>query len=377
MAFVSANDNLPLVVIAHDDPGTAEALKHAVETAAGWRVAIARPGPAGLAAALATGPSVALVGCGVLDELPAGMRVPVLAVGDDTRPADLRAALAAGAHGLVTWPDDVADLTAELARVSATARPRGVEEASSVVVAARGVQGGAGTTTVASHLAGAWARWGTSPVALVDLAGGLAFRLDLVAGAFTWSALAPAGADLDGATLADALAEPWPGLAVLPLPSLTDGLPEPTPEPWIVQSVLEVARSVYRVVVVDLPPAGGATVDAALAQADVLLAIGRPESGGIRGLQSALHAWDAADHDPDAAGAVLTGVRARSPVAAREIRGALGDRLWALVPAAPAELAAAAEDGVLLLDRPDLQAVQAMLALANRVVPFPAAAVAR
>ena len=41
-------------------------------------------------------------------------------------------------------------------------------------------------------------------------------------------------------------------------------------------------------------------------------------------------------------------------------------------PAAAAELAAAAEDGVLLLDRHDLSVVQAMVALANRVVPFAA-----
>jgi pilus assembly protein CpaE len=376
MAPVPGNDSLPLVVIAHDDPGTAEALRHAVETAAGWRVAVAGPGRAGLGAALATGPSVALVGCGGLGDLPSGARVPVLAVGDDTRPADLRAALAAGAHGLVTWPDDVADLATELARVSATEPPRTAEESPSLVVATRGVQGGAGTTTLATHLAGAWARWGPAPVLLVDLAGGLAFRLDLVAGAWTWSALASAAAGIDGVSLADTLAEPWPGLAVLPLPSLADGEPEPAPEPWIVQSVLETARSVYRVVVVDLPPAGGPCVDAALGQADVLLAVSRPESGGVRGVLTALQAWAAA-HDPDAAGAVLTGVRARAPVAVRELRSALGERLWALIPAAPAELAAAAEDGVLLLDRPGLPAVQAMLSLANRVVPFPAAAAVR
>ena len=142
MALLSPNDTLPLVVIAHDDPGTAEGLRHAVETATGWRVAVSGLGPAGLGAALASDPAVALVGCGVLDDLPPGSRVPVLAVGDDTRPADLRAALAAGAHGLVTWPDDVADLAAELARVAATSRSRTVEEAPSLVVAARGVQGG-------------------------------------------------------------------------------------------------------------------------------------------------------------------------------------------------------------------------------------------
>ena len=55
------------------------------------------------------------------------------------------------------------------------------------------------------------------------------------------------------------------------------------------------------------------------------------------------------------------------------VRAVLGDRLWGLVPDAAAELAGAAEDGVLLLDRHDLSAVQAMVTLANRVVPFAAA----
>ena len=61
---------------------------------------------------------------------------------------------------------------------------------SGLVVAARGVQGGAGTTTIATHLAAAWSRWGPSPVLLLDLSGGLAFRLDLGA-APSWSSLLP------------------------------------------------------------------------------------------------------------------------------------------------------------------------------------------
>jgi len=135
---------LPLVVVAHDDPGTADALRHAVETAAGFRVAVAQPGPAGLAAALATGPAVALVGCAILAELPAGCRVPLLAVGDDDRPADLRAALQAGATGMLAWPDGAADLPDELARAASTGRPQ-APGGGALVVAARGVQGGAGT----------------------------------------------------------------------------------------------------------------------------------------------------------------------------------------------------------------------------------------
>jgi len=363
---------LPLVVVAHDDPATADSLRHAVETAAGFRVAVAQPGRAGLAAALATGPAVALVGCALLADLPAGCGIPLLAVGDDDRPADLRAALQAGATGMLAWPDGAADLPGELARAVSAGQPH-APGGGALVVAARGVHGGAGTTTVAVHLAAAWARWGSAPVLLVDLAGGLGFRLDL-GGAPSWSALAGDGriAAIDGASLAAAVAEPWTGLAVLPLAGLADGTPEPTPEPWAVQRLLEAARSAYRLVVCDLPAADGPAVHAALAQADALLAVGRCETAGIRGLQAALAAWTAAGRDPDAAGGVVTGVRPQAPLAPREVRAVLGDRLWGLIPAAAPELAAAAEDGALLLDRHDLPAVQAMLTLANRVVPFAA-----
>jgi MinD-like ATPase involved in chromosome partitioning or flagellar assembly len=402
----------PLVVVAHDDPGTADSLRHAVETAAGRPVVVADPTPAGVAAALATGPSVALVGCALLADLPTGCPTPVVAIGDDNRPADVRAALTAGARSLLAWPDGAADLPTELARVAATGRQPAT--GGGRVVATRGVHGGAGTTTIAAHLAAAWARWGPTPVLLVDLAGGLAFRLDL-ATAPTWSVLAPSphappsaayppdpGADggspesvhlpvaviagslgsgggdvapgglLAPGTLAGAVAEPWAGLAVLPLAGLVDGAPDPPPEPWVVQGVLEAARSTYRLVVVDLPATDGPAIQAALSEADALVAVGRCETAGVRGLHAALTGWKAAGRDPDAAGAVVTGVRPQAPLAPREVRAALGDRLWGLIPAAAPELAAAAEDGVLLLDRHDLPAVQAMLTLANHIVPFEA-----
>jgi hypothetical protein len=407
-----------LVVIAHDDPATADSLRHAVQSAAGWQVLMADPSPAGLSAALAGGPSVALVGCATLVNLPAGCRTPLIAIGDDDRPADVRAALAAGARSLLAWPDGVADLPGELARLAPTDRQGPAGGLAGLVVAARGVQGGAGTTTVAVHLAAAWARWGPTPVLLLDLAGGLAFRLDLVATP-SWSTLVPpsgpaladpdpagetlaGSADLDGlvagcpspleadalepgsmaaglpgtsfldaGALMGTLAQPWAGLSVLPLAGPADGASDPPPEPSVVRHVLQVGRTAYRVVVVDLPAADGPLVRTALSQADVLIAVGRCETAGVRGLQVALEEWTGAGHDPDAAGAVVTGVRPRAPLAPREVRAALGDRLWGLIPAAAAELAAA-EDGVLLLDRHDLSAVQAMVTLANRVVPFAA-----
>lgn len=372
MALDTARDLSPLVVIAHEDPGTADSLRHAIETLAGWRTVVAEPHPASLGAALASAPAVALVGCGLLADVPPACEVPLLAIGDDSRPADLRAALAAGARGLLTWPDSAADLPGELARVATAARPRHIE-ASTLLVAVRGVHGGSGATTLATHLAGAWSRWGPSPVLLADLAGGLAFRLDLAPGVRTWSSLAPTAAALDGFTLLQALNEPMPGLSVLPLIGLADGFPEPLPDPWVVDAVVGAARTAYRLVVVDLPVKGGAEVDTILARADVLLAVGRSETAAVRALQSELDAWVALGHERHTGGAVVTGARARAPLATRDVRSALEDRLWALVPAAPAELAAAAEDGMVLLDRQDLPAVQAMVTLANRVVPFPPA----
>ena len=410
MALEPDPSTSPLVVVVHDDPGTADSLRHAVEAATGWQVVMADPSPAGLAAALVGGVSVALIGCGALASLPADCRVPVIAVGDDERPADVRAALAAGARSLLAWPDGAADLLGELKRVALTGEPAPRTGPSGLVVATRGVQGGAGTTTVAVHLAAAWARWGPTPVLLMDLAGGLAFRLDLGA-VPTWANLVPlvatpvgeddpfdrlayeppvrvggrsdgpvpassapagTGGRLDAATLVGTLAEPWAGLLVLPLAGLADGLPEPPPDPRVVQHVLELARTTCRVVVIDLPATDGPLIDAVLSQADALVAVGRCETAGVRGLQAAIEGWTATGHDPDTAGAVVTGVRPQAPLAPREVRAALGDRLWALVPTAAAELAAAAEDGTLLLDRHDLSAVQAMVTLANRVIPFAA-----
>ena len=136
--------------------------------------------------------------------------------------------------------------------------------------------------------------------------------------------------------------------------------------------MLEIARAACRVVIVDLPATDGPLAEPVLSQADALVAVGRCETAGVRGLQAAIEAWTASGHDPDTAGAVVTGVRPQAPLAPREVRAALGDRLWALIPTAAVELAAAAEDGILLLDRHDLPAVQAMVTLANRVAPFAA-----
>jgi hypothetical protein len=426
-------DSLPLVAVAHPDPGTADALRHAVESTGDWRAAVAGPGRDALTAMLACGATVAIVGCARLGDLPPGNPVPVLAIGDPDRPGDLGAAGDARAEGLLPWPDGAADLAGELSRLqSRTAMARAGSATGSVVVAVAGVQGGAGTTTLASHLAGAWARWGSGPVLLADLAGGLGFRLDLSPTTPTWTSLTPLAGLLESGALARTVATPWPGLSVIPLPGLPDGAPEPRPTVELLRDVVAAARRTFHTIVLDVPPsglasgpvsgvtevvevgdvdrgdhradvpspdpraagsfagpadgppagacavaAGDAAAAAAICEADVLLMVARPESAGLTALETADAARAAAGIATARAGMVVMGAGAAAPVAPREVRARLGDRLWALVPASAAELAAAAEDGLLLLDRPEVPAVQAMLALAHRVVPFTGAAVAR
>jgi Flp pilus assembly CpaE family ATPase len=380
---VVANPHIaaPLVTVAHPDPAAAEALRHAI-VAAGWRVALAGDGAAGLAAAMACQPAVAVIGCGLLPGLPVATGpdgvavVPLLAVGDDQDAADLRAAVTAGARGLIAWPDGAADLEAELVRLAGPPRPSrrspGGSPPAGTVVAVMGVQGGAGATTLACHLAGTWAGYGPGPVLLADLAGGLAFRLDLDPGGPGWDVAAALTQGPEPSLTADVFAEPWPGLSVLPLPDRADD--KFVPDPATIGAVLGAAASAFGVVVVDLPARGGPAVAAALAAADLLLAVCRPDSAGLRGLHAAAESWEIAGNDASTCGLVVMGAAANSALAPRVFRAQFGSQLWSVIPASPPEFNEAAEEGVLLLDRNELAAVQAMLTLAQRAVPYAAEA---
>jgi hypothetical protein len=126
---------------------------------------------------------------------------------------------------------------------------------------------------------------GRSLVGLIDLAGGSRTDLILPPGVRTWTDLAPLAGTRDADRLWQALtgvlAEPWPGLHIVPLAGLVDGRLEPAaPLGALVGAVLAAGRLAWRLVVVDLPPAGGPQVDAAVGAADVLPAVGRCHSAG-------------------------------------------------------------------------------------------------
>ena len=89
--------------------------------------------------------------------------IPVLAVDSRETVAGLRAALHGGARGFFVWPDDRERLLGSVARSMAGA----AAGTSGLVVAVRGVRGGAGATFACAHLGAAFVRAGRTCV-LVD-----------------------------------------------------------------------------------------------------------------------------------------------------------------------------------------------------------------
>ena len=365
MALAHVPSMPPLVVVVHHDPGTADSLRHAVESASGWQVLAADPSPAGIAAALAAGPSVALVGCDALAHLPADCRTPIVAIGDDDRPGDVRAALAVEPAACSPGPTGPPTCRASSPGSPPPASPA-PPTASPVWSSPPAVSRAARAPPPSPST---WRRPGP--------AGDL-----LRSCSWTWPAASPSGSTW---------ARPRPG--------------QPSPRPPAPAAVDPSSRSF-------LVDAGG--LDAGtLAEPvgrSVRAAAGRPgrrrprpstrargRPGGAGGRQvhlprdrrrPARHRRASRGRRPvpgrrpgrrgplrDGRGPRAPGGPGRlgrdrprprrrrrrghrrpaaSPLAPREVRAALGDRLWGLVPDAAAELAAAAEDGVLLIDRHDL-----------------------
>ncbi len=110
----------------------------------------------------------------------------------------------------------------------------------------------------------------------------------------TWTDLADL-VDQHDAALAEALSQPSPDLWALPLTGLVDGgQAEQAPDPALVRAVVAAGRRVWQVVIGRPAPSAGPQVDAALEVADVLLAVSRCHSAGIRGARAALDLWAAA-----------------------------------------------------------------------------------
>jgi pilus assembly protein CpaE len=112
-------------------------------------------------------PDVAVVSPGVLGTTRDLDGAALLVVGTEERTGDLRLALRAGARGFYLWPQERDALGRDAARV--TPPPVGAEGTPGRAVAVYGPRGGAGATFLATNLAAACSRSGSTILADLDL----------------------------------------------------------------------------------------------------------------------------------------------------------------------------------------------------------------
>lgn len=190
----------------------------------------------------------------------------------DTREsiASLRAAIRAGADGFFVWPADREALSDAVAAARAAPAPL---ERRAMVVAVHAARDGAGATSVATHLARAFARKGRACV-LID-ADPVAGEIGAALGApdqdvHSLGDLVPLLAELAPGHLDDTLWTHPEGFRVLLASPQAD---DPGPEPPVVRRVVEVAAAMTDVVVVRLPVQVDATVREVLETVDGVLEV--------------------------------------------------------------------------------------------------------
>jgi MinD-like ATPase involved in chromosome partitioning or flagellar assembly len=195
----------------------------------------------------------------------------------------LRAALEAGARGFFVWPGDRERLLGTLARSTSG---RGASGPRGMIVAIRAARGGAGATFVATHLAAAVARQGSTcllidgdPVA-DDLRSAVGAPLD---GLHTVGDLLPVADQLQAAQIDDAS---WPhpagfGLLAAPDPSLRIAADD-------FATVIGAAASAANIVIVHLAKGIDEVVVAALRVSDLVLHVLTLDAVSFRATDRAL-----------------------------------------------------------------------------------------
>ena len=263
------------VVLGIEDPALQEEILHFLERLPHLRVVGAAQGATELSRRVReTGPDAAVVSPNLLADVTELDGAAVLVVGDRETTSALRAAIHAGARGFYLWPEERDALAREARR---TRRPAHQDHPTpGRTVAVYGPRGGAGTTFVATNLAGACARLGADTV-LVDLdlffadvtaAVGLAGRSGEL---HTLGELAPGLDELTADHVERVLQEHPAGFRMLLAPEEVEGLPPFSPAQ--VTGMVRVLRSRFEVVVLHLPRALDAGVQAALETSDDVLIV--------------------------------------------------------------------------------------------------------
>jgi pilus assembly protein CpaE len=258
---------------------------------------------------------------------PAGSTGGVKLIALETREsiASLRAAMEAGAAGFFVWPAEREQLAQAAASSARTPLP--ASKRAKLIAVHSGI-GGAGTTFVACHLAAAFARRGIDPVLLDadpvfdDLSSALGVPTE---GLNTLADLISLGDELAARHVEGALWKHDSGCRLLPAPRVEVAA---RVQPSELMAVVDLAASISELVVIQLSRSLDEKSRAALAAADDLLEVIRPDAGCLRATARALELLQ-----PHGLRPLLVVNRARGgDLSVREISRAFDAEVGAVVP---------------------------------------------
>jgi pilus assembly protein CpaE len=224
--------------------------------------------------------------------------IPVVATAGDLRPSTMRRLLRDGVTDFIGQPIDHAEVVEMVRVVSRKARrAQATKAARGRLLTFSRATGGAGATTLAVNVAHALARSQgrhRASVCLIDLDlqfGTVALQLDLEPTTALLD-IAKAPERLDAALLARSLVEHPSGLQVLTAP--TAPMPLEALRPDLVGSLLEVARTSFDYVIVDLPIALTAWTGTVLGQSDLVYLVTQLNVPAVRQLRRLLDSTEEA-----------------------------------------------------------------------------------
>ncbi len=301
------------ILVVDDDP-LSQKITSGVLQSAGFNTLLAGSGEEALAVVKTTVPALAVLDvmmpdmdgfelCRRLRRLPETAQIPIVILTGLKDLDDRLQAYDAGADDFIPKPLEPAEFSARvkaLLRRSSTLIEPSAPKSDNRTIAVFSLRGGCGVSTLAVNVAVGLAQVWDYKTALLDLAltnGQAALMLDVPL-RNSWADLAPIAVNEMEADLIRRVLLRHPcGLDVLATPREPE-LTEPLVKDQV-DRVLEVLKSQYEYIVIDLPHDFRDTTLAALDAADVIVLMLTPELASIQNASSALRVFDKLDYPAD------------------------------------------------------------------------------
>jgi pilus assembly protein CpaE len=292
-------------------------------------------------------------------------------------------ALRAGVREVV-GPEDLGAVVAAARRSTEISRRRRTAERMVAgddrhgrVVTVFSAKGGCGKTTVATNLAAALARDGSTRVCLVDLDlefGDIAIALQLVPER-TLVDLIPMAGTMDEHGIRSVLTPAGRGVDAVLAPTAPGDAARVGAE--LVPELVRALRHMYDIVVIDTPPSVSEHVLAAFDLADVTVLLATLDVPALKNLKVSLDTLDLLGHPADTRMIVLNRADARVGLKLSDVEQTIGMPVSLQIPSSGDVPAAINRGHLIVREQPEHEVSRALLDLADRIAgvrPEPVAA---